>query len=175
MTLFAALRFTEDPNLRDRVYWYISTIPVEENERVLAPVGPHDRLQCARVERVSRGTEEPYPAALCKRVAAKYGAREIAHGCFELGGVRYDDRHYTRFGHILIAQELLDISELPFPVTVIAEEEHCLEKIAAAKDCVLLCGTWVREIASVILKIARDEETDAPLGSACAIRAKLCG
>ena len=48
---FALLRFAEDKNISDRGYWYLSGFPVAAGERVLAPVGMHDRLQCAVVER----------------------------------------------------------------------------------------------------------------------------
>ena len=99
---FAALRFTEDENIRDRVYWYRCAFRNKGGERVLAPVGSHDRLQCARVERVLFAEEgdAPYDPALLKDVAAPLGARSFlweGRTCFELGGVRYDQKRFTRF------------------------------------------------------------------------------
>ena len=79
MNLYAALRFAEDKNIADRTYWYISGFPVRVGEQALAPVGPHDRLQRAVVERVVEADEKnaPYDARLLKRVAAKAGARRL--------------------------------------------------------------------------------------------------
>ena len=102
MVRFAALRFTEDENIRARVYWYRCACETKAGERVLAPVGSHDRLQCARVERVLFAEEgdAPYDPALLKDVAAPLGARSFlweGRTCFELGGVRYDQKRFTRF------------------------------------------------------------------------------
>ena len=104
---FAALRFAEDANLSDRAYWYRCPFPVRVGERVLAPVGVHNRLQRAEVGRVLEGAEEdaPYDARLIKCVAARAGARKLSAGgqaFYELGGVRYDEKHYTRFGRVLV-------------------------------------------------------------------------
>ncbi len=114
---FAALRFCEDENIKDRVYWYLSDLPLKENEEALAPVGVHDRLQKARVERLTSAEEEdaPYDVRLIKRVAAKMGARKLSVGgasFVEFGGVRYDDRHYTRFSRVIYSEEKADKGEL---------------------------------------------------------------
>ncbi len=114
---FAALRFCEDENIRDRVYWYLSDLPLKENEEVLAPVGVHDRLQKARVERFTSAEEEdaPYDVRLIKRVAAKMGERKLSIGgaeFAEFGGVRFDDRHYTRFSRVIYSEEKADVGEL---------------------------------------------------------------
>ena len=99
---FAALRFTEDENLMGRVYWYLIGFPAAQGEEVLAPVGVHDRLQKARVERVCTADKEdaPYEFSLLKSVTAKYGrtTRELGSvtAC-DFGGRRYDSRHYTAF------------------------------------------------------------------------------
>lgn len=106
---FAALRFTEDENLRDRVYWYLAEFPVCAGEEVIAPVGPHGRLQKGRVERVRLSEEEdaPYDVRLIKRVVAKYGERRLSFGettAYEFGGIRYDSRHFTAY-HVLVYAE----------------------------------------------------------------------
>lgn len=101
---FAALRFTEDENIADRVYWYLCDFPVKEGEGVLAPVGAHNRLQFARVECTLSCAEEdaPYDLRLIKRVAAKYGARRISlssvKNCRDLGGLRCGGKRFTGYG-----------------------------------------------------------------------------
>ncbi len=106
---FAALRFTEDENLIGRVYWYLAEFPVCAGEAVFAPVGPHDRLQKGRVERVRVCAEEeaPYDVRLIKRVAARADAPALLLGgevCTEFGGARYDSRHFTAY-HVLVYAE----------------------------------------------------------------------
>lgn len=103
---FAALRFIEDENIAGRVYWYLAGFPVTAGEFVLAPVGSHNRLQLARVEKTlsAARSSAPYDPQLCKRVEAPYGARKLVVQravCFELGGVKYDEKHYTHFRRIL--------------------------------------------------------------------------
>lgn len=108
--LFAALFFSEDKNLADRGYWYLCPFPVRAGDRVIAPVGAHNRLQAARVGRTLEAEEAnaPYDLRLIKRVTAKYGARKLTVGeaeLLEFGGVRYDDRHYTAFGQLFLSRE----------------------------------------------------------------------
>lgn len=158
--VFAALRFTEDENIADRVYWYLCDFPVEEGEGVLAPVGAHNRLQFARAERVLAAKKEdaPYDLRLIKSVEAKFGARRLEAGrivCFELGGIRYDSKHYTRFRRILFSA---------FSGTPNEEERAILggygvahivqaEKIAEIPQdgCVLLTGKCAKSLAEEIL------------------------
>ncbi len=164
---FAALRFTEDENLVDRVYWYLCTFPVKEGEGVLAPIGAHSRLQFARVERTLTASEEnaPYDLRLLKQVAAKYGARRLAVGrmiCFEMGGLLYDSKHYTRFKRILFTIFEDEPNE---------EEKNLLtaygvtETVKAASlreipdtECVLLMGEHARPLAEQILLSVRKGE-----------------
>lgn len=106
---FAALRFTEDENLCGNVYWYLTEISLKEGEAALAPVGAHGRLQLGRVERTlsADGANAPYDLRLIKRVAARAGERRLCVGrltCFELGGVKYDRKHYTRFCRVLVTE-----------------------------------------------------------------------
>ncbi len=175
MELFAALRFTEDENLSGRIYWYIAPFPVKDGERVLAPVGPHDKLQCARVERTDHFREEeaPYPPILCKHILARLGEREVKAGVFDLGGVRYDDRHFTRFRRILIAEDGSLGAGLPVKA-VDAGKEGWLAAAAEEKACVLLFGETVREAAELILRIVRGEDAeDVPPSILLALRDKL--
>ncbi len=176
MELFAALRFTEDENLTGRVYWYITPFPLKEGERVLAPVGPHDKLQCARVERTDSFSEAeaPYPPVLCKHVLAKLGDREIKKGVFDLGGVRYDDRHFTRLRRILIAREEGDGVGLSVK-KIDTGSENWLQDAAQARECVLLFGKEIKEAAALILEIVRGDDPDeVPPSVLAALREKLC-
>lgn len=105
---FAALRFAEDKNISERVYWYLCGFPVKEGDKVLAPVGSRNKLQMAVVERTLSAQEEnaPYDMRLIKRAEVKYGARKYEIGdriYVEFGGVRYDEKHYTPFGKLLLA------------------------------------------------------------------------
>ena len=174
---FAALRFTEDANIADNVYWYACALPVQAGERVLAPVGTHNRLQCARVERVvtAFGENAPYDIRLIKEVEAKLGARAIRAGesvCYELGGVRYDEKRYTRFRRILYtpvkeftAQERAALFE--YGVTHFIEAgADCEAEIAAALKgggCVLVTGTHARKTAEQIIANLRGD-TDYEIG-----------
>lgn len=170
--LFAALRFSEDENIAGRSYWYLSEIPLKEGERVLAPIGSHDRLQCARVERLLEAEAEnaPYDTRLIKCVAAKLGARKLTAGrivCFEFGGVRYDEKRYTRFRRVLFTafteeftkeeQQLLS----GYGVTRILEaQEGCEAEIfgeLTKGGCVLLAGTGARKTAENIIAAVRGE------------------
>lgn len=104
---FAALRFTEDENIADKTYWYACDFMAREGEQVLAPVGAHNRLQRAVIERICEAEERaaPYDIKLIKRVAAKYGARKFplncVSNCRELGGVKIDEKRYSKFGAYL--------------------------------------------------------------------------
>lgn len=176
MDLFAALRFTEDENLAGRVYWYIAPFHVKEGERALAPVGPHDRLQCARVERIKTCAEEdaPYPPALCKRIAAKYGEREVKEGVYDLGGVRYDARHFVRMGRIFIAADR-EHAEGVSAEKIDTGCENWLRRAAEERGCAVLFGENVKEGAALILRIVRGEDpAEVPPSVLIALRDKLC-
>ena len=165
---FAALRFTEDANIRDRVYWYVTEIPVKENEEVLAPVGSHDRLQKARVERVCSANERsaPYDVRLIKHVEAKYGARGVRIGdvvCREFGGVRYDDRHYTRFGVTLYADTMSesgDLEEYGISAVFMSPELHddAVFRTIALGHGALLVGGEGRKICEMLFSLVKGEE-----------------
>ncbi len=162
---FFALRFTEDENLRDRVYWYLGGEHADyrENERVFAPVGPHDRLQCARVERslLCEEREAPYDPPLCKRVVCRLGERKLSlcgMPCFETGGVRYDDRHYTQFRRILVC-ETLPAAETG--LSLVEAGEGDISRIIEERGCVLLYGEGAAKTAARLLAIVKGEE-EAP-------------
>ena len=152
--LFAALRFAEDINISDRTYWYLTDFPVKAGERVLAPVGMHDRLQRAVVERVVDAEEKdaPYDVRLLKRVAAKEGARKLTAGgevFRELGGVRYDEKHYTRLGRVLVGERAASAAaraELAaYGVTEWydadgGETAELLRALSCERGCTLLAG-----------------------------------
>lgn len=165
---FAALRFAEDENIKDRVYWYLADFPVKEGEEVLAPVGVHDRLQKARVERTASADEKdaPYDLRLIKRVAAKFGARKLVLGGVELiefGGVKYDAKHYTRFGHLLYAESVPTIEELKdYGIDTVFEapmsEDDKIYRALIGGHEVLLVGGEGREIMRTLLAFLRGEK-----------------
>lgn len=107
--LFAAVNFIADENVRNRLYWYRSDFPVREGDAVLAPIGPNDRLQAGIVEKtlVADAAGAPYDVRLVKSLAAKKGESYLKLSsavCKELGGMRYDHKHYTRMRQILCAR-----------------------------------------------------------------------
>ena len=188
---FAALRFTEDENLRGRVYWYLIGFPAEEGEEVLAPVGPHDRLQKARVERLLSACEEdaPYDVRFIKRAAAKYGERTVdvdGVPCLEFGGVRCDGRHFTRFGVLLSAEETPDLhglgayADLAVFVSPKADDERVFRAVALGHGA-LLVGGEAAGIFDILLSLAKGEkEAERRMGAlglgeeeVCAPRKKL--
>lgn len=163
---FAALRFSEDINISERIYWYLCEFPVQTGDRVIAPVGFHDRLQAAIVERtlVTDKENAPYDIRLIKSVAAVCGARKlIADGveCLELGGVRYDEKHFTPFGRVLLAKrtpERLDDLKA-YGVTEFLEcgaaNQEIYEKIAQARGAVLIVGDDGESVFQSLLGLAR--------------------
>lgn len=156
---FAALRFERDENLSERSYWYFVSFSVNVGERVLAPVGVHDKLQCGVVERVlcARKENAPYDVRFLKSVAAKLGARKLRLDgvvCRELGGLLYDEKHYTRLGRVVVGnavggseygiEKVLDCNDLI----------GALRGLSRARDCVLLRGAHMHEVAAVALLAA---------------------
>ncbi len=160
---FVALRFTEDENLRGRVYWYLSAFPAEEGTRVFAPVGPHDRIQLARVEKTLLADEDhaPYDVSLIKHALAREGDRTCmlhATPCREFGGVRYDDRHYTRFRRILLSEEEpADTEEFTSFVAPMSEDEEIYREIARGHGCLLVGGEG-KKICMRLLKFLAGED-----------------
>ncbi len=184
--LFAALRFFEDGNISDRVYWYLCDFPVEAGEEVFAPVGMRSRLQKARVERTLAAEEEgaPYDVGLCKHVVAKCGDRMRTAGefvCFDMGGVRYDEKRYTAFGRVLVSekkpQTLSVLAQLGAEICIAADDAaEALRAVAAARGCALVCGEGAKEAAEVLLALARGREAGGYVLSAeelAALRTKL--
>lgn len=180
---FAALRFTADKNLSDRLYWYLSLIPLQEGEKVLAPVGVHDRLQCAQVERVvwAEEAEAPYDPSLIKQVTAKYGARKLVIGgepLLEFGGLKYDDRHFTPFGRLLLAEfpptNMMEICT--YGVTKLLEMgdgEELWEEIARSLGGVLLIGEEGKKTFARLIALCRGEECGISEALAGQLKEKL--
>ena len=172
---YVALRFADDGNLSERLYWYECPFPIREGERALAPVGVHDRLQCGIVERVRRGGEPPYDVRLLKRAATKLYSRRLPLSvpCRELGGVKYDEKHYTRFGAFVCAASFPSPSDRQilkdYGVTgeILFREEafggdagqfltseeirRAMRQAARTKGCVLIAGGLPAQIFSAYL------------------------
>lgn len=168
---FAALRFFEDGRISDKLYWYVSDFRLREGEEVLAPVGTHNRLQRAVAERVLDADRDhaPYDLRFIKKVEARYGERRLAAGaciCFELGGLRYDEKRYTRYRRILFSpqipseEELKELRAYGVCDVLTGSVEELIEGGALAERCVLLAGEHAREAASAILSCVRGQATD---------------
>lgn len=162
---FAALRFYNDQNIRDRLYWYASDFPLTVGENVLAPLGMHGRLQAAVVEKVISADREhaPYDVDFIKRVICRVGERRIvADGveCLEFGGVKYDEKHYTPFGRVLLAKDKPKQTEelkLYGVENVLSCEgnDALYEEIASVKGCVLLYGERGRTVFEALLALVK--------------------
>lgn len=165
--LYCALRFFRDDNLSDRLYWYLCDDPLKEGDKVLAPVGIHDRLQEGIVERLSEAEDEraPYDLKLIKRVEAVSGARILRAGetkCYELGGIRYDNRHFTRFSIVLFAKERPKDSAVlrAYGVEKIiddAEPQETCRLLLHETSCVLLTGEKGEKLFEGFKALARGD------------------
>ena len=68
---FVAVEFVDDPNVVGYYYWYLcNDDSVKEGDKVLAPLGRHNRLQEGVVRNVRFADEEnaPYPVHWIKCV-----------------------------------------------------------------------------------------------------------
>lgn len=68
---FIQVNFPNDANVADRLYWYLCLYDdAKEGDRVLAPLGRHDRLQTGVVHKVvyAHDYDAPYPLYLIKAV-----------------------------------------------------------------------------------------------------------
>ena len=170
--LFAALRFVEDGNIADRVYWYLAEAPLKEGEFVFAPVGLNNRLQRARVEKLLSAEEEnaPYDVRLLKRVAARCDGRKLTMDgicCYEFGGARYDEKRYTAFGRVLVSEEIPQaLAELrTYGVTETLAPAECgaaetVRGILRARGCVLVCGGGAAQTAKTLIAFLRGEGSE---------------
>ena len=99
---------------------------------------------------LSAGEQDaPYDMRLIKRVAAKYGARKLVENgaeFLEFGGVRYDEKHYTPFGKLLLAKEPLPAScgigayGVEKTLSLSADDPALYEEIAHTMGGILLFG-----------------------------------
>lgn len=165
---FAALRFWEDKNISDKIYWYLCDLPVKEGERVLAPVGAHNRLQAAVIEKLISAEEEeaPYDLRLIKSTAAVLGARKLQGDgvlCLELGGMKYDSKHYTRFSVVLLSHQAPGrMEELKtYGVKKIFSPQDSFEEVygqmARLCGCALLTGNGGAKIFQELEQLARGD------------------
>ncbi|MCI8499768.1 MAG: hypothetical protein HFE28_04075 [Clostridia bacterium] len=174
--LFAALRFFKDENLADRLYWYRSDFTVKEGDKVFAPVGARDRVQKAIVERVVCAEEAnaPYDIALIKRLCALCGAESFEIGSLrvrDLGGVAFDERHYTRFSRLAFCEHIQPLTAEERALVRRAGYDGVIEEgegLEAVSSCsrILIVGQNAREIARKIISAARggaEEESIAAL------------
>ena len=77
---FAAVEFTDDPNVAGHRYWYACPYEdVEPGDEVLAPLGRHNRLQkgVVREVRFAEPYNAPYPMYLIKYVKEVVTTKEL--------------------------------------------------------------------------------------------------
>ncbi len=180
---FAALRFAEDPNLSDRVYWYACDFPVRAGEAVLAPVGAHDGLQCAVVERtlLADDAHAPYDVRLIKWVCAPLGARKAvfsSYVCRDVGGVRYDGKRYIRLHVFFSAQTapdgaaLRELAAYGIGVYALADEAGDLLRLSEGDGPLLFWGERAPAIEAVLHALARGEDEAVRRLAACGLSAE---
>lgn len=69
---FVSVEFPDDENVVGRTYWYLCKFEgAEEGDRVQAPLGRHNRIQCGVIRAVIYAEMEnsPYPWYLIKDIA----------------------------------------------------------------------------------------------------------
>lgn len=163
--LFAALRFYKDGNIADRLYWYRSDFPVKEGETVFAPVGTRNRLQKAVVERVTEAdaAHAPYDVSIIKSTEARCETQTLCIAgrvCKDLGGIRYDDRHYTRFHRVFVCDG--EFTPEQSTEALAAGFEVVLRPDAAPSVVtgrrVLIAGQGAEEFARRVIASARGRE-----------------
>lgn len=160
--MYCALLFIADANLSDREYWYKCAFPLVVGDRVIAPVGIHNKLQLGRVVRVV--AEPPFDIRLMKEVVAREGDRVLyANGvrAFEAGGVRYDGKHYTRYHQALFAEKAPVKRDqfMEYGVTrfLRARGEETIKAIAHTGACVLVYGEGADQTGAALLAILKGE------------------
>lgn len=163
---FVLLKFENDPNLADKAYWYTCDMQVEVGEKVLAPVGIHDRLQAAVVEEIreSEPTTAPYDIRTVKSVMSRLGVRNLSIDStplVEFGGARYDEKHYTPFGRILYTKEKPHFLEgfrfYGIKVFLPEEESDPFSVIEETNGGVLLYGERGALIFNALLSLLKGE------------------
>ncbi len=164
---FVLLRFENDPNLSDKTYWYVSEMQLKEGDKVLAPVGIHDRLQAATVVKTQECEPQnaPYDVHTVKTVMSRLGMRTLeidSVSLLEFGGERYDEKHYTPFGRILYAEEKPQFSEgfrfYGIRIFLPEEEKDPLRVIAETNGGVLLYGKRGEEVFEALLNLLKGNE-----------------
>jgi len=68
---FTAVEFPDDPNVKGYNFWYLCLFDgAEEGDRVIAPLGRHDRLQegVIRIVRYAEEGNAPYPMHSIKKI-----------------------------------------------------------------------------------------------------------
>lgn len=161
---FAALRFLADENLDGRLFWYLDPLSLEAGEEVLAPVGMRDRLQCAVVERTlaARAEDAPYDLALIKKTVARRGERTRMLGdveALDFGGVRFDEKHYSRYGRVLLSKAEVNAEKFGIRTQIVApmsEDEGVYREILRGN--VLLCGGEGKEIFRRLYALLRGKD-----------------
>jgi len=121
-TFICSLEFERDINLLRRKYLYRVSFRADIGDKLVAPVGPHNKLQIGAVKELfvlqddllyrilpaysesssNDGARLRYPLSAMKSVICRYSFRRASiPDCVnarDLGGVLYDERHLTAYG-----------------------------------------------------------------------------
>lgn len=71
LTCFVSVEFVDDPNVVGYTYWYICNIEgVKVGDKVIAPLGHHNKLQegLVREVRICDDSQAPFPIHLIKNI-----------------------------------------------------------------------------------------------------------
>ncbi len=112
---YVGLQFVYDPNICNKVYWYYNIrFDLKVGDRVIAPIGVHDKLQCAKICKIVHAegfdgvkfySEPIVNNKWIRYVEMPYNRRRIklsvTENTRELGGFFYDFKHITFFKRFL--------------------------------------------------------------------------
>ena len=130
---------------------------------MFAPVGMRNRLQKAVVERTleADGEHAPYDIRFIKEIASRCETRSFVLGgsiCTDLGGIRYDDRHYTRFHRVAFCFGLNEEGTREAVSCGYALLQADENEIIPQTERALLVGERAKEYARAVIAAARGEE-----------------
>lgn len=159
-----ALEFENDGNLLGRKYMYRADFKVDVGDKLIAPIGVHNKLQVGVVRQIfllrgnrlyrmsadgSPNTEEwesveslGYPINSVKSAVCRYGFRRAAiPDCVnarDLGGIFYDEKHLTAYGNFVRADiPRGDITDFNFAAAFYFSDFSCTFGVKAYRFPVL--------------------------------------
>lgn len=146
-----ALEFNKDKNLLCRKYLYKVSFRVSVGDKLVAPIGPHNKLQIGSVTEVyvlrgerlyktqpacfltaddgEEGERLRYPLSAIKSAVCKYTFRRAAiPDCVnarDVGGLLYDDKHLVSYGAFVRADiPRVNLADFNFSAVVYFSDEE---------------------------------------------------